>query len=105
MRFNPSVGFTYDVWADTNFFASYSESSRAPTPIELSCNDGVFQLARNAALAAGEDPDDVQFECRLPNAFLSDPPLDEVVAKSIEVGIRGEFGAVKHRLGYFPHGK
>ena len=100
-RFNPSVGFTYDVRADTNFFASYSESARAPTPIELSCNDGVFQLARNAALAAGDDPDDVQFECRLPNAFLADPPLDEVVAKSVEVGIRGEFGAVRHRLGYF----
>ena len=100
-RFNPSVGVTYDVLELTNFFASYSESSRAPTPIELSCNDGVFQIARDAAAAAGADPDDVRFECRLPNAFLADPPLDDAVAKSVELGFRGEIGAVRHRLGYF----
>lgn len=100
-RFNPSIGLTYDVFEKTNFFASYSESSRAPTPIELTCNAGVFQMARDAAAAAGGDPDDVEFECRLPNAFLADPPLDEVVAKSVEIGLRGDLGAVRHRLGYF----
>ena len=26
----------------------------------------------------------------VPNAFLADPPLDEVVARSIEAGVRGE---------------
>lgn len=100
-RFNPSVGFTFDVDADNNVFASYSESSRAPTPIELSCNEGVFQTARAFAIARGDDPDDIDFECRLPNAFLADPPLDDVVAKSVEVGVRGQLGVVRHRLGYF----
>ena len=100
-RFNPSVGITFDIGLDNNIFAGYSESSRAPTPIELACNDGVFQLARAIAAAHGEDPDDVDFECRLPNAFLADPPLHEVVAKSIEIGVRGKLGAVRHRLGYF----
>lgn len=100
-RFNPSVGLTYDVTENLNVFGGYSESMRAPTPIELACNEGVFEVARQFAIARGDDPDDVDFECRLPNAFLADPPLDEVVAKSFELGIRGEFGPVKHRIGYF----
>ncbi len=41
-----------------------------PTPSELSC----------------ADPDD---PCRLPNAFVSDPPLRQVVARTIESGVRG----------------
>jgi len=100
-RFNPSVGLTYSPVQAINLFAGYSESSRSPTPIELACNEGVFEIAREAAAARGDDPDEVDMECRLPNAFLADPPLDEVVAKSFEVGVRGEVGPVRHRLGYF----
>jgi outer membrane receptor protein involved in Fe transport len=44
---------------------------RAPTPVELTCADP------NAP-------------CKLPNAFLADPPLDAVVSKTIEVGARGK---------------
>lgn len=100
-RFNPSVGLTWNVRENLNVFGGYSESSRAPTPIELACNEGVFQIARDAAAARGDDPDDVDFECRLPNAFLADPPLDQVVAKSFEAGIRGKFAGIRHRFGYF----
>ncbi len=100
-RFNPSVGATYEVAKDNSVYANYSESSRAPTPIELSCNDQIFDRARAAALARGDDPDDVDFECRLPNAFLADPELKQVVAKSVEFGVRGLLGVVRHRLGYF----
>ncbi|MGR9092828.1 MAG: TonB-dependent receptor, partial [Gammaproteobacteria bacterium] len=100
-RFNPSAGVTYSVTQALNLFAGYSESARAPTPIELACNEGVFEIARDAAIARGDDPDDVDFECRLPNAFLADPPLDQVVAKSYEAGLRGEFAGIRHRLGYF----
>ena len=100
-RFNPSLGLTYSHTSTTNFYVGYSESSRAPTPIELACNAGVFEIARAAAIARGDDPDEVDFECRLPNAFLADPPLDDVVAKSYELGIRGDIGPVNHRLGFF----
>ena len=100
-RVNPSVGATYEVAKDNSVYANYSESSRAPTPIELSCNDQIFDRARAAALARGDDPDDVDFECRLPNAFLADPELKQVVAKSVEFGVRGLLGVVRHRLGYF----
>lgn len=72
-RFNPALGFTYKVNDTLNTYLNYSESSRAPTPSELGCSD----------------PDD---PCILPNAFLADPPLDQVVAKSIEAGVRGKAG-------------
>ncbi len=100
-RFNPAVGATYDVSSDLNIYAGYSESSRAPTPIELACNEGVFSIARRNAAAAGRDPDDIDFECRLPNAFLADPPLDDIIASTVEFGLRGQLGEVRHRLGYF----
>ncbi len=51
-------------------FGGYSESNRAPTPVELSCAD------------PGQP-------CRVPNAFVSDPPLEQVVTRSFEAGARG----------------
>ena len=69
-RFNPAVGATYQINQAINTYASYSESSRAPTPSELGCSDP-------------NDP------CTLPNAFLADPPLEQVVAKTWEAGFRG----------------
>ncbi|CAA6823810.1 MAG: Outer membrane receptor proteins, mostly Fe transport [uncultured Thiotrichaceae bacterium] len=73
-RFNPAAGLTYQTTDSSNVYLNYSESSRAPTPSELGCSD----------------PDD---PCTLPNAFLADPPLDQVVSKSIEAGIRGKLGS------------
>jgi iron complex outermembrane recepter protein len=87
-RFNPAGGLTYQILDNLNVYGSYSESSRVPTPMELSCADP-------------QDP------CRLPNAFLSDPPLNQVVAKTWEGGFRGDFnkllgkGDMKWNIGYF----
>jgi len=74
-RFNPSVGFTYQALDNLGLYGSYSESARVPTPMELSCADE-------------NDP------CKLPNAFLADPPLDQVVAKTWEGGLRGNLNAL-----------
>lgn len=71
-RFNPSAGFTYQIVDNLGMYGSYSESSRVPTPMELSCADE-------------DDP------CKLPNAFVADPPLAQVVAKTWEGGFRGNF--------------
>ncbi|MBM4207855.1 MAG: TonB-dependent receptor [Gammaproteobacteria bacterium] len=87
-RFNPSGGLTYQVLDNLNIYGGYSESSRVPTPMELSCADP-------------KDP------CRLPNAFLADPPLKQVVAKTYEAGLRGDFNKLmgrdmfKWNAGYF----
>lgn len=69
-RFNPAVGINYTPSKDLTAYASYNEGSRAPTAIELGC-------------ANPNQP------CRLPNAFAGDPPLDQVVAKTLEAGLRG----------------
>ena len=100
-RLNPSVGLTWQMNKDHNLYGSYSESSRAPTPIELACNEGVFDLAVKFAIERGEDPEDVNFECRLPNAFLADPPLDDVVAESFEFGSRGYIKGLEYSAGIY----
>lgn len=87
-RLNPSAGLTYQIRDNLNVYGSYSESARAPTPMELSCADP-------------EAP------CKLPNSFVSDPPLQQVVAKTWEGGFRGDLdkllgkGDLKWNLGYF----
>jgi outer membrane receptor protein involved in Fe transport len=96
-RLNPAIGLTYRMNEHLNLYGSYSESSRAPTPVELACNDDVFEQAAENA----EDPDDVDFECRLPNAFLADPPLEQVVARSFELGGRWDLESVDVHLGAF----
>ncbi|MEM7251074.1 MAG: TonB-dependent receptor [Pseudomonadota bacterium] len=69
-RFNPAIGLTFEANDSLQFYGGYSESNRAPSPVELAC----------------ADPD---APCNLPNAFLADPPLDDVVAKTVELGLRG----------------
>jgi iron complex outermembrane receptor protein len=100
-RINPAIGITWNPIETLTLYGSYSEANRVPTPIELACNEGVFELAQAFALAAGEDPEDVEFECRLPNAFLADPPLNDVVTKSLEVGLRGDWLSAKYQVSLF----
>ncbi len=69
-RLNPALGLTIDLSRRVNAYAGYSEGSRAPTSIELGCADP-------------EQP------CRLPNAMAGDPPLDQVVTRTLEAGFRG----------------
>ena len=69
-HFNPAVGLSYQPRRELGLYVSLSESNRAPTAIELTC-------------ASPDDP------CRLPNAFLTDPPLAQVVAATVESGVRG----------------
>jgi outer membrane receptor protein involved in Fe transport len=87
-RLNPSAGLTYRIFDNLTVYGSYSESARAPTPMELSCADP-------------EAP------CKLPNSFVADPPLAQVVAKTWEGGFRGDLdellgkGDLKWNLGFF----
>ena len=86
-RLNPSAGLTYQLLDNVNVYGNYAESSRAPTPMELSCADP-------------EAP------CKLPNSFVADPPLNQVVAKTWEGGVRGNLnklvdGQWKWNLGFF----
>jgi len=82
-RFNPSVGLTYNPYEAIGFYANYSESTRAPTSIELGC-------------ANPSQP------CRLPNSMAGDPDLKQVITENWETGFRGMLpGKVDWSLGYF----
>jgi outer membrane receptor protein involved in Fe transport len=100
-RFNPALGLAWNPSATMTVYGSLSEANRVPTPIELACNEGVFELARVFAEAVGDDPGDIDFECRLPNAFLADPPLDDVVTTTAELGMRGKVAGMDYQLGLF----
>jgi outer membrane receptor protein involved in Fe transport len=69
-RFNPAAGGTYRINGVLNLYGGYTEGSRAPTSIELGCADPAAP-------------------CRLPNAMAGDPPLEQVVTRTVEAGIRG----------------
>jgi outer membrane receptor protein involved in Fe transport len=81
-RFNPAAGVTFDVSPATNLYTGYSEGSRAATSIELGCADP-------------ESP------CKLPNAMAGDPPLDQVVTRTIEAGVRGSYKGLSWSAGVF----
>jgi iron complex outermembrane recepter protein len=72
-RFNPAIGLNYNPSKAVNTYVSYNEGMRAPTAVELTCANPLAP-------------------CPLPNAFLADPPLQAVVAKTLELGGRGALG-------------
>ncbi len=70
VRFNPAAGLAYKITPWLTAYGGYSEGNRAPTPAELSC----------ASPAA---------PCSLANFFVGDPDLKQVVAHTVELGLRG----------------
>jgi len=69
-RLNPGVEFDYALTGAVSLRTGYAETSRAPTPAELSCADEAAP-------------------CSLTNFFVGDPPLAQVVARSWEAGASG----------------
>ncbi|MCS3726572.1 TonB-dependent receptor [Bradyrhizobium betae] len=85
-RFNPVIGGTYKITPELTAYAGYSEANRVPTPLELGCSDP----ARPCLLAA---------------FLVSDPPLKQVVSKTVEAGLRGtkelNIGSLGWKIGGF----
>jgi iron complex outermembrane receptor protein len=69
-RFNPMIGGTYKITSEVTAYAGYSEANRAPTPLELACADP-------------ERP------CIVGAFLIADPPLKQVVSRTVEAGFRG----------------
>ncbi len=68
---NPTVGLTYKITPDINFYAGYAMTNRAPTPLELGC----------------ADPNN---PCIINNFLSSDPALKQVIGQTLEAGFRGQ---------------
>ena len=85
-RFNPMIGGTYKITPGLTAYAGYSEANRAPTPLELACADP----ARPCMIAA---------------FLIADPPLKQVISRTVEVGFRGttelNVGTLAWKLGAF----
>jgi iron complex outermembrane receptor protein len=69
-RFNPMAGANYKLLPGLSIYGGYSESNRAPTPAELGC----------------AEPD---APCLVEGFLTDDPPLDQVVGHTSEIGLRG----------------
>jgi iron complex outermembrane receptor protein len=69
-RLNPLAGLTYKVVPGLTLYGGYSESNRAPTPLEIGCSNP-------------------NRPCLIESALVADPPLRQVVSHTYEVGLRG----------------
>ncbi|MBI3513551.1 MAG: TonB-dependent receptor, partial [Proteobacteria bacterium] len=69
-RLNPGAGLTYKIAPPLSAYVGYAEANRAPTPAELSCASPLAP-------------------CSLTNFFVGDPSLKQVVARTVEAGLRG----------------
>lgn len=69
-RINPVAGVTFKITPNVSTYASYSEANRAPTPLELGCS-------------SPSSP------CMIDNFLVADPPLKQVIARTVEAGFKG----------------
>lgn len=78
-RLNPGVELDWQPHPGLALRIGFAETNRAPTPAELSCAD------ENAP-------------CSLTNFFVADPPLKQVVARTLELGATGQWRIEGWRL-------
>jgi len=78
---NPLAGLAYKLSDAITLFGGYSQSNRAPTPLELDCADPARP-------------------CLLEGALVADPPLQQVVAHSYQAGARGKLELADGKLGW-----
>jgi iron complex outermembrane receptor protein len=77
-RFNPVIGATYKISPNVTAYGGYSEANRAPTPLELGCSDPAHP-------------------CMIDSFLIADPPLKQVVSRTVEAGVRGNFGSANDK--------
>jgi iron complex outermembrane recepter protein len=70
-RINPVAGVTFKITPEISAYASYSEANRTPTPLELGCSSP-------------------SHPCMIDNFLVADPPLQQIVARTVEAGFKGD---------------
>jgi iron complex outermembrane recepter protein len=79
IRLNPVTGLTYKLTQSLTAYGGYSESNRAPRPVELACANPVKP-------------------CLIESSLVSDPPLRQVVARTYELGLRDRLSFTDGKL-------
>lgn len=80
---NPALGISWQAATALNAYAGFSQGNRIPTPIELGCADPA-------------NP------CTLPNSMAADPYLKQVIARTVEAGLRGRLsGNIEWNAGVY----
>ena len=81
-HFNPALGATYQMTPGVTAYAGYSTNNRAPTASEIECSNPLRP-------------------CLLPSSLAGDPPdLRQVIAHTLEVGLRGRLSASGERFSW-----
>lgn len=80
-RLNPAIGVRGEPARHLWLYLRYAEAMRTPTPVELECADP------NAP-------------CTLPNALVSDPALEPVIARTVEAGGRWRVAGIRISVDY-----
>ena len=85
-KLNLMAGLAYKINDKATVYGGYSEANRAPTPLELGCSNPARP-------------------CLLEGFLVSDPPLQQVTAKTYETGLRGNAlvsdGLLEWKVGLF----
>ena len=81
-RLNPALSLRWAASKHIALDAALAQTSRAPSAVELGCSDPASP-------------------CRLPNALAGDPPLKQVIARTVEGGIHADIRGIAVRLGVF----
>ena len=81
--FNPALGAAWQWLPELTLYGGFAQGNRVPSPIELGCADPARP-------------------CTLPNSVASDPPLNQVITRTFELGFRGRIGdSVRWNAGVF----
>ena len=81
-HFNPALGTTYKLSSQATAYLGYSTNNRVPTANEIECSDPLRP-------------------CLLPSSLAGDPPLlRQVVAHTLEAGLRGQSAAKTGKLAW-----
>lgn len=81
-RFNPGAGLAVRLAPEVQLYGDYAQTNRVPTPQELSCASPAYP-------------------CSLLNFFVGDPNLNQIVARTVELGARGRSGStVEGQIGW-----
>ncbi len=80
-HFNPALGLTDKLSSALTAYAGFAQNTRTPTPSEIECSDP-------------------RRPCLLPSNLAGDPPtLRQVVARTVEAGLRGSMSTAGEQPG------